>query len=367
MSSQMPTPTSERSTKFTWQSPDQWPRWLTLGLAFPLIVLNVALVIVVLQYFRSTIGILVTATLLSFILDYPVRFLQHYRVRRQRAVFWVFILTMLVIAVLALTLGPMLVGQLTELVQRLPSWIESGRQQVQGLNNSTVFQRVPLNWNTLSDQIITRLASQLQVFAERLLTFALDTVSSVFDFIVTIVLTFYLLLHGEHLWQGVFQWLPPASSQWIQRSLRQNFHNYYVGQATIAGLMGFVMTISFLILGVPFGLLFGLGVGVMALVPFGAPFTISLVCLIISLNDFGLGFRTLVIAILINQSIENAIAPRLLGNFTGLNPVWILVSLLLGAKMAGVLGLVVAVPTASFIKEIAEHSRIDPATPAVPE
>ena len=369
MSSQTQNPLpSESSSRFIWRSLHHLPRWLIGGLVFPLIILNVALLIGVLQYFRSIIGILVTAALLSFILDYPVRLLQRGRVQRQYAVFWVFIVTILFITLLGLTLGPLVVGQLTELVQRLPTWIATAREQLQNLNIPTFLQRFPINWSAISDQMVTRFASQLQFFTERLLTLALDTVGSVLDFVLTIVLTFYLLLHGDRLWHGVFQWLPDTPSQRIKQSLRQSFHNYYVGQAAIAGLMGSAMIICFLVLGVPFGLLFGLGVGVMALVPFGAPFTIFLVCLIISLNDVGVGFRTWIIAMLINQLIENAIAPRLLGDFTGLNPVWILVSLLVGAKIAGLLGLLIAVPTASLIKQMINHSQPSSAlSPTVPQ
>ncbi|EDX77109.1 hypothetical protein MC7420_246 [Coleofasciculus chthonoplastes PCC 7420] len=61
----------------------------------------------------------------------------------------------------------------------------------------------------------------------------------------------------------------------------------------------------------------------------------------------------LVVAIIIEQIIENVIAPRLLGGFTGLNPVWLLVSLLIGAKIGGVVGLLIAVPMAGFIKSTA--------------
>jgi predicted PurR-regulated permease PerM len=55
------------------------------------------------------------------------------------------------------------------------------------------------------------------------------------------------------------------------------------------------------------------------------------------------------VAVIIEQIVENALAPRLLGEFTGLNPALILLSLLAGAKIAGFLGLILAVPLASLI------------------
>jgi predicted PurR-regulated permease PerM len=75
------------------------------------------------------------------------------------------------------------------------------------------------------------------------------------------------------------------------------------------------------------------------------------------------------VAVVIDQVIDQAIAPRLLGRFTGLRPVWVLVALLVGTKIGGLLGLLVAVPLASFIKSAADGfppALVDAASSAVP-
>jgi predicted PurR-regulated permease PerM len=56
----------------------------------------------------------------------------------------------------------------------------------------------------------------------------------------------------------------------------------------------------------------------------------------------------------VDQIIDQAIAPRLLGSFTGLKPVWVLISLVVGTYVGGLLGLIVAVPLAGFIKSAAD-------------
>ncbi|MFZ4444490.1 MAG: AI-2E family transporter, partial [Planktothrix agardhii] len=73
---------------------------------------------------------------------------------------------------------------------------------------------------------------------------------------------------------------------------------------------------------------------------------------LVALNSIWLGVKVLITAIIVDQIIENGIAPRLLGGFTGLNPVLILLSLLIGARIAGFLGLIIAVPLASFLKSL---------------
>lgn len=332
---------------------------------FPLTVLNCWLALLVFEYFRALITVLVVATVFSFLLDYPVRFLRRYGLKRDRAVLSVLFLTLLILVVLTITLAPILLNQVTELATRLPTWIVSGTQQIEAFNKWVENRNLRIDITSLTAQLNDRLSAQLQFLTGEILKFGLGAADSAVNFLLTIVLTFYLLLHGDRLWEGLFKWLPSKLSLQLRLLLARSFHNYFVGQATLAGLMGLSMTVAFLILRVPFGLLFGLGVGVMTMIPFGAPFSICVVSLLITLNNFWLGVTVLVVATIIDQVIESGVAPRLLGGFIGLNPVWILVSLLIGVKVAGLAGLIVAVPMAGFIKnavdawEISRHKSME--------
>lgn len=336
------------------------PQWWTYGLLFPLAILNCWLALLVFEYFRALITVLVIATLLSFLLDYPVRFLRKYGMKRDRAVLSVLFVTLLVLVVLGVTLAPILLTQLTELATRLPTWIVSGTEQVEAFSKWAENRNLRIDISGLTTQLSERVSAQLQSLTGEILKFGLGAADSILNFLLTIVLTFYLLLHGEQVWEGLFKWFPAKLSVQLRSLLPRSFHNYFVGQATLAGLMGLSMTVAFLILRVPFGLLFGLGVGVMTLIPFGAPFSICIVSLLITLNNFWLGVTVLAVATVIDQVIENAVAPRLMGSFVGLNPVWILVSLLVGIKVGGVAGLLVAVPMAGFIKNAVDTLETSP-------
>jgi len=337
-------------------------RWLVfallLSLLFPSIVLNGWLLLLVMQFFQPLINVFVAATLGAFLLDYPVRQLESSGVKRTTSIFLVLLVSVLLLIVLGVTLVPIIVDQLNTLLERLPKWIESGSQQIESFETWTANRRLPLNLSGITSQLLERLSSQLQAFSGQIIGGVLATVGSVLDLVIAIVLTFYLLLHGKQFWDGLFLHLPNPRAAKVRQSLRQNFHNYFVGQATLAGIMGLAMTTAFLLIQVPFGLLFGLGVGIMALFPFGAALSICLISFLVALNSIWLGIRVLVVATLIDQVIENVVAPRLLGGLTGLNPVWILASLLIGAKVAGFLGLVVAVPLASSIKSLTENLQI---------
>lgn len=329
---------------------DKLPRWLVMGFVYPLLFLNGWLFVLAFEYFKSPITIFITANLLAFVLDYPVKFFNRCGMRRNFAIFLVFLITFLLLTILAITIVPVLIKQLTDLTEFLPSWIESGRQQLTYLNEWAIVRKLPINVSGLTTQIADRLAQQLQTLIGEVVHWVVGTVGSVLNLVLTLVLTFYLVLHSEKVWDGIFQWIPSPYSSKLREALRQNFHNYFVGQATLASVMGISMTVVFLILQVPFGLLFGLGVGIMTLVPFGCALSIAILSFLTALKSIWLGVRVLIVATIIEQAIENGVAPRLLGGFTGLNPVWVLFSLIVGAHLAGLLGLIVAVPLASCIK-----------------
>lgn len=328
---------------------------LSWYLALPIIVINGWALLQIFQYFGRIISIVVSATLLSFLLDYPVLFLQRYRVKRHRAVILVFLVALLIILVLGIILIPLLLEQLTGLIEKLPSWIASGNQQLESFDQWASKRRLPINLTGWTNQFTERLSSQLQDITGDIITFVANTVGRIFDILLTIIITFYLMLHGDRLWDGIFNILPNQLEIHVRQSLRQNFQNYLIGQATLACLMGVSMTIGLLILGTPFGLLFGIGIGFMTLVPFGTALGVTLVSLLITLENFWLGIKVLIVIVVIEQAIENFVAPRILGGFTGLNPVWILLSLLVGAQVWGVLGLLIAVPVAGFVKSTVNY------------
>lgn len=328
------------------------PKWLTRGLVLPLLVLNGWLLLLVFEYFQTLFTIFATATLLSFILDYPVRFLEQRTFPRAIAVLTVLLSGILLLGIIGVTIIPILSDQLNGLLDRLPSWVASGSEQAQVFEVWADERNFPISIGNLVADSLGRISYQLQQLSGQILGSFFSVVGSLLDLLLTIVLTFYLLLHGNELWQGVFQFFPDGTRARIRASLKQTFNNYFVGQLTVASVMWISITVTFFIIQVPFSFLFGLVVGIMALFPFGAAFSISLVTFLMALKSIWLGLRVLIVAFVVEQIVESVIAPRLLGEFTGLNPVIVLVSLLIGAQLGGFLGLILAVPAASFIKAL---------------
>ncbi|MGH2412340.1 MAG: AI-2E family transporter [Microcystaceae cyanobacterium] len=338
-----------------WESLNSLSRLLVLTLAAPLAVLNAWAFSAIFSYFESLFVISLVSSVLAFILNYPLSWLQRKGLKRGQAAIIVFLVTVLIFLALGVTLVPLAFTQAQQLVARLPEWLDSGQHQLMMLDEHVDSLGLPISFDGLITQINSRLAGELQSLAGKTLNLALSltvfTVVRLLDVLLTVILTFYLLLHSQDIWQSLIEWLPKTIQKPFSDTLRLSFQNYFLGQIISATCMASGLVSGFLLLKVPFGLLFGLTIGLMALIPFGGSVGIIIVTLLITLQDIGLALQVLAMALIVQQIVENGIAPRVLGSVTGLNPFWVLISLLTGARVGGLLGVVVAVPTAVMIKE----------------
>lgn len=334
------------------QSLNRILRWLALGLPFPLIVLNGWLLLRVFNYFQTLVTITITATLLAFVLDYPVRTLQRWGLPRGRAVLLVVVLTLISVVGIGITLVPFLLEQADDLLDLLPTWIDSGQRQLRSLEHALGGRRLPVSLRDLDAQLKEAVPEQLDTITTQLVELALGTVSNVSELGFTIVIGFYLLLDGQSLWERLLQRLPQHLSQRLHPALHQTFQSYFAGQIIVATIMGVLMTLGLLALQVPFPFLFGLGIGLITLFPFGDLVGYGVISVLMAFQSFWLGVRVLLLAILIDQIVDNIISPRVLGGFTGLRPLWVMVALLIGASLGGILGLFIAVPIASFLNTL---------------
>jgi len=199
----------------------------------------------------------------------------------------------------------------------------------------------------------------VQVLATQVVGFALGTLSGLLDTVLVFVLAFYMLLYGKSLWQGTVNLLPPQIGLPFSESLRLNFQNFFISQLLLGLFMVATLTPIFLTLQVPFALLFALLIGIAELIPFiGATLGIGLVTILVMLNSFWLAIRVAIAAIVMQQIKDNLLAPRLMGEFIGLNPILIFIALLVGGQIAGVLGVIIAVPVAGTIKGTIDAIRL---------
>jgi predicted PurR-regulated permease PerM len=333
------------------------PRWLKVSLAFPLIFLNGWLIGLLYHSLQPISSIVIAACLVTFLLDYPIAFLERRGLPRAWAIGSVLVVAIALVGAIGFGLLPIVFRQLEEFANRLPAWLTVAQQQVANLSMLPIFQDLPVDLTTLTAGLTERVTQTLQLASRQAIFLAVDTINSALNLLLTVVLTVLLVFSGTRLWNGLLSWLPAPWNNQIQDSLRQSFQSYFAGQAIVSTIQGVTLITVFLLLQIPFGLLFGLTIGFASLIPFGGTLTIIVISSLLALQNIWLGLKVLLVAVIVGQTIENAIAPRLMSGMTGLNPAVVFISVLMGSQVGGILGLLLAVPSAGFIKRIADALR----------
>lgn len=338
-----------------WERFNPLSQTLLLVLAAPLVVLNVWAISTIFAYFRAILVTVLISALLAFLLSYPMAWLERAGLKRGQAAVLVLILALLTFTTIGVTVVPFVINQGQQLVVRLPEWFDSGKNQLLLLDDKLNSWGLPFNLDALIAQTNDRLKIQLQAIAGEALNVtigvAVFTANKLLDVVLTVVLTFYLLQHGEEVWGSLLSLLPPHIRQPFSQTVRSSFRNYFLGQFIVATCLGTALTLIFSVLHVPFGSLFGLTVGLVALVPFGGAVGIITVTLLVALRDIAIAVQMLIAALVVQQLIENGLAPRVLGSVTGLNPFWVFIAILSGARVGGLLGVIIAVPAAVVFKD----------------
>lgn len=326
-------------------------RLLVLGLSGPIAALNIWLLGQIFNYFDHLFTILTVAAILAFLLNYPVKWIERARIKRTGAVVVVLLIAVAILVLLTLTLMPVLITQTVQLLDKIPAWLEASRQNLDAWDNLAKAKNFPIDLRGFGGRISMQLENQVQGFATQALGLALGTLTGLVDTILVIVLAFYMLLYGDRLWQGLIQMLPAKIGIPFSDSLRQNFHNFFLSQILLALFMALGLIPIFMALKVEFILPFSLIIGVSELIPFiGAALGIGLVTLLATFQGLWLAFQVALASVILQQIRDNLLAPKIMGDFTGLNPIWIFIALLMGLQIAGLLGVIVAVPIAGTIK-----------------
>lgn len=329
-------------------------QWLVPRLSLPLLALNGWVLLRLIDYFKTPLTVLTVSAVLAFLLEYPLGWIERYRVKRLPAVLLLAFAITVLLGVLGVTLFPLLSQQMQDLISNFPTWQQSAHQQIQTFHNWLQSLGVPLQVSGLATQVSDQISRQIEAIANRIPGFLQETISSIFEVFLIVVVTIYLLLKGKTLWTGIFAWLPGKLGQQIQISLPRSFRNYFIGQGTIALLLGSLIALALTLFSIPYGFLFGVFIGTLSLFPYGGMVGITLVTLLLSLKNIGLGLTVLAIATCVDQIVESGIAPRLMGHLTGIHPVWVVMVILMGGKVAGLMGVLMAVPIASTVKEVME-------------
>jgi predicted PurR-regulated permease PerM len=187
---------------------------------------------------------------------------------------------------------------------------------------------------------------------------AIAVTKGVLNFIVGAVtvafLTFFMLLEGP-AWMERFYGLLSAGSQPRWRAVGHDIYRqvggYVTGNLVISLIAGSLTTFVLLPLGVPYAVALGLLVGLLDLIPLvGATIAAVIVAAVAFLHSVLAGIVVIVFFILYQQIENHILQPLVYQRTVALSPLAILVSVLVGAELAGILGALAAIPVAGAIQ-----------------
>lgn len=306
------------------------------------------------SYFGELISIVLTAALIAFLLNYAVIALKIVIPRALAAVL-VYLGAAVLVGFIVLILLPIVINQGGQLIDRLPDIIAEGEEKLNYFQIWSAEHHLPFNVEILTSQTLANIQEKAEAITSKSFDIVLGTFNWLVDFILIVVLSFYMIIDGENLWCSATCFFVPKIQIGLTKTLRKNLQLFVAGQILLGLFMATSLTITFSLLQVPFFLFFAVFIGFMEIIPFvGATLGIGAVVIVVSFIDLWLASQILVLSVAIQQIKDNLIAPRILGNLTGVSPVIIFVGLLLGARIGGLLGVILAVPLTGVVKSLIE-------------
>ncbi|MEK7198266.1 MAG: AI-2E family transporter, partial [Patescibacteria group bacterium] len=177
----------------------------------------------------------------------------------------------------------------------------------------------------------------------------------IISFIVVLVVSFYLSLSRGALDGFLSSVMPPqfeayVHGLWIRAQKKMG--RWLQAQLLLSIFIFVVVGIGLWILGVEYAFLIAIIAGMLEIVPFVGPIVAAGLAILLALSQSAiLGVWVLIFFVAIQQLENHVLVPLLIKKLVGLNPVTIILAILVGAKLGGVLGMLLAVPLAAVVDE----------------
>ncbi|MDM9379767.1 AI-2E family transporter [Chlorogloeopsis sp. ULAP01] len=302
-------------------------------------------IVQVLAYFEQVLVIFIFAAIIAFLLNYPVKWIERF-LPHAIAVIIVFLLSLLILAGLIATLGFSILSQAQQLVDQAPQFIEVVISQLEQLQNLLSKWNFQVDFNAFEEEIRNQALAMIGTG----FTTVQVLLTNFVDLIIIAVVAFFMLLDGKRIWKLILKIFPVHSREKITVAIQRNFLGFFWGRLLLSIFFGVSTFIIFIILQLPYALILAAIAGVFDLIPgIGATIGITLVCLIILPQGIWLSLQVLVGCILLQQVEENLLMPRIMQGSINMNPVFMFFALLVGARVAGLVGVFLSIPIAGVL------------------
>ncbi len=313
---------------------------------------------------REVILWILIAAFIALVLNPAVNFLQRHRFRRGVAIGFVFAVAAIVFAGLLGLFGYPLVNSLTHVAQSLPTRVNQ-LEKGHGWLALSLQRFHLLSWVQKNAPKLETAAKNLgkPALAEgtNLAGAAFSTILSLFTIAF---LSLFMLLEAPRIRSGLLGSMRPDRRKTLEDIAHRVSHQvtgYVIGTVALSVMFGVVVLVTMLILGVPFALLVGLWVALVAMIPLVGGLIAAVPSVLIALLHSPTAGVVMLIVFVGFQLVENHfLYPVIMSRSVRMNPLWVLLSVLVGANLGGAFGstlgalagAVVAIPVGGAIQVI---------------
>lgn len=340
-----------------------FPRWL-------LWIFVVVLVGGLVFALRGVLAPIFFALLIAYMLDPVVDWIEERGFLRGAAIGVLLTMGFVVTAILVVVLVPMILHDVSDFVQRLPSMVATLRADweprlaeygiVIPASVADAFGQLHLD----AQDLLKKSAKPIMAVVRWLAGGTVSVVGAAFAFVVIPVLAFYLLYDFDDLVESAGRLVPPRFRHTVFGTvgdIDNVLGHFFRGQLTVMAILALLYSLGYGIIGVPLAVPIGLTAGVISFIPYvGGAVALGL-ALLMTLLDWT-GWSTIVLVVLVYaiiQALEGfVITPKIMGDKVGLSPVVILVALMIGGELLGFAGVLLAIPAAAVLK-IFMHRGVD--------
>lgn len=340
-----------------------------------------------------TISSAIIAIIFAYIIDPIVNYLERKGVKRPFGVIIVYITALLIFGILIVSVIPKTINEISNLLTSLPGMIDT---LTRNANNflTEIFAKfnieLPENFidiykesnpkvegnvetpqivsnilnsmtKTLTD-LVAKVQGSLMSSISGVFSKVYGAVTSAFRLVLIIIFSFYFSVDKEKFTHKVKKAIPNKyrdDISFLSNRIDIALQQFIRGRMLMAIFVGIITMIYLLILRVDFAIIIGLITCVADIIPFVGPFLGCVPAVLFAFMDSPVkAFWVLVLFILVQWVENNILAPKLIGDSTGLNPLLILISIIIGGGIFGVWGMVISVPITSIIFILIDFAKI---------
>ena len=340
-----------------------------------------------------TISSAIIAIIFAYIIDPIVNYLERKGVKRQFGVIIVYISALLIFGILIVSVIPKTINEISNLLSSLPGMVDTFTKNVNSFltdifakfnielpDNFIDFYKESnpkVNGNVETPQIVSNILNSMQKTINDLVAKAQGSLmgslsglfskvygflTSAFRLVLIIIFSFYFSVDKEKFTLKVKKAIPNKHREditYLANRIDIALQQFIRGRMLLAIFVGVLTMVYLLILRVDFAIIIGLITCVADIIPYVGPFLGCAPAVLFAFMDSPVkAFWVLVLFVLVQWVENNILAPKLIGDSTGLNPLLILISIIIGGGIFGVWGMVISVPITSIIFILIDFAKI---------